>query len=372
MSSIDNKCKYHDNSKSEAVSKLSDILKQSGATTCSTTTATADKWIKLESSLEVGPPFFGADGKINVNIGTKDVKGSANGCESIIAMNEEYRKTINNVKCTFESIKSESKNTLISINKINVKAPVKCKGDLNINQIISTKSLAATQLTTEQIQEITNNVVDGLKSTSDVMYKEKSGFGSTPPGDKILSNIQSELNSTDIQNKIKENVQTSLNNLFDNNELNILYPVDVGGNCNFNQSIISEVVASTVVNDSFNNMFRSFIEGSAEHANKIATEHENDGTPPPDKGKSIFDGDNTLIYAIIGAVVGLFVLGIIGYLTYKHFTKQKIQYDNSNSYSNGNGYGNDGDGNDGDGNNGDGNDGDGNGNDGYDDVGDDE
>ena len=317
---MDNKCNYQDNTKNEAVSKLADILNKSGAKACTTTAELATSYANMDASLRMGPPFLGPEGKLSVNVGTQESKGSNSGCESIIATNEEYRKTINNVKCTFESIKSESKNNLSAINEINIMGLYECDGNASFNQTINTKSLSASSLSEVQQEAITNNIVDGLKLTADTMEKDKSGFGTTPQGSKILSNIQTELNSTDINNKMKENMQSSLNSLFANNKLNI-NNFHGKGDCKIDQTIIAEMVASTVVDNAFNNIFQSFIIGSTEHTAKITAEHINEAPPPPPPLPSVnVDSYLTYIYIVL-VIAGLAGFAGLIYIIYKLYSK---------------------------------------------------
>ena len=346
MPSVDNKCSYQDNTKTEAVSKLSDILTNAGISSCRTTLEEAKTWAKMNSELTMFP-IIGPKGKNEIDIGTGDRAESNQGCESVIAINEEYRKTVNNVKCTFESIKSEAKNQLTAINSINItdKAIIDCGNEsFDIDQRINTKSLSATSLSTAQLQEITNNVVDGLKSTADQIIKQESGFGGTPQGLKSIKNIQSELNSADVQNRIRDNIQSTLNSMFAQNKLNIAGKIR-GRGCKMTQSIIAELVASTVVNDAFQNIFESFIEGSIEHSEKLALESKTEGAPPIDTPSS--KDNNILMYSLIG--VGVFVvLLFLGFVLYFLFFRNRNNDDDyEDDYNGYNGYNGDDGGDDG-------------------------
>jgi hypothetical protein len=307
---------------------LGDYLTKSGIGICKTSYGHEEG--KIATDVSLGSVGFFAGPRVKAEAGFIKTRGTTEGCEQVIAQANQYNNTILNVKCTLSKHVTSATNRIAVVNKINAEgAKLECK-NINFLQTINIKSLAATSFSDQSLNDITDNIINGLDETAQLMQNSESGFGATPQGSKFLKESKTNLFTDNSKKDIKETITTTLNSIFANNELNIKNINFSAENCNFTQDVIIEVVATTLVDTVFSNFFSSYIEAQKKSLDKIEQVSKNAGAPT--LGPFLQFGENSTnnIVMLIGGIICLCLLSIFASCAFS-FISNNMQDETDNS-----------------------------------------
>ena len=279
--------------------------------------------MELDLSLGSIGPFRGPSANLKAEY--LNTTENTEGCEQVIAQANQYNNTVLNVKCTINSHISSATNQINAVNEIDISyGTLNCSGDFITNQTIDVKSLSASSLTQKIVDDITTNIVTGLEALSELMQTSKSGFGSTGKGQKILQQNQTNLTSDNSKKQINEQISKTLNSIFANNKLNLSHINAKATNCKFTQDVVIDVVAKTLVEDTFTTYFREYITAQQIVRDTITQTNESQGSG----GLGLFNDINENIPIIVSAVIGCVVVLICACCIWKNMpTEQNRESD---------------------------------------------
>jgi len=301
--------------KEEEGSNLAKVIQAMGITACSTD----NTQVSAKISASIGP-FLRGGASFDVN------KTATVGCETIIATAEKYNKTVQNVACMLNQSKNvettdvQLANNVIfrRIGKLRMMCGDKASGSgLKIKQGIELKVVKQVNFNQKEIQQIANQCKDIVKSTTEDIQTTKTGAGATPQGSKLIKDVSTKIYQIDFAQNVKQSlnkVKTSFdaqNNFImeDMGEVDI-----VGGECNFDQTIVFNLIATSIVDNTLQSSFSNLSETLREV--KQTTKQESEATGPEmskgfweEYGKSERAG--MIVFAII-AVVLIIALIFVG------------------------------------------------------------
>lgn len=303
-------CAYTpEQARTDSIKTLGDILEKAGVTSCKTTAASASSYKSLNGSLKyklLGGLGGTASAELSASMGDADSKSSTEGCESLIASSEKYQTTINNVKCNLQSVQSNTTASLIIQQEVEIglDATLEC-GEIfeGTQKAEGTLTLIST-LTSSQKDQITNTITDGLKRVAETMSKSETGFGSTEAGKKILTDIQKSLTSNDITSSISKTITDTLATMTANQKITIKGKIR-SRKCIISQDVLLSLVATNMVNDSFDKVFSNYTTQSAEHNSKNASDSKAIGTPAAGQPQPKKKNTNTILGILGGTTTSI-------------------------------------------------------------------
>jgi hypothetical protein len=248
-----------------------------------------------------------ASASLNVNT------SSAVGCDQVIAMANSYYQSQQNISCVLRQTATSNQTTVTGINSINITATdgdVYIEAPLTIDQKLKLTLVSLSQLSQEQKNEIAKTV----KTTTDDIVKtlqdSKSGFGATPQGSKYISDTLSKIQNTNFDQSVSQTLNDITTSVQGGNTLNITGKnVRISKDTKFNQDLVLEIMATSILNDQITNTFNSMTEMTKKTTTDVGQKADNEGMP------NLFEG-RWVKYLMIGiALIVLF--GGIGYAASK-------------------------------------------------------
>jgi len=294
-------------SKEEEGSNLAKVVQAMGIQACSTDNTQVSA--KIQASIG---PFLRGGASFDVN------KTATVGCETIIATAEKYNKTVQNIACMLNQSKNvETTEAVLAnnvifrrIGKLKMMCGDKASGNgLKIKQGIELKVVKQVNFNQKEIQQIANQCKDIVKSTTEDIQTTKTGAGATPQGSKLIKDVSTKIDQIDFTQNVKQSlnkVKTSFdaqNNLImeDIGDVEI-----VGGECNFDQSIVFNLIATSIVDNTLQTSFSKLSETLREVKQTTKQESTAEG---PDMSKSFWaeygasERTGMIVFAIVAVVI---------------------------------------------------------------------
>lgn len=175
-------------------------------------------------------------------------------CEDLVLMASNHavakRSIVNILSCSCAS-------TEVNIglrNKMRIRLRrVTCKGALRLAQDIVADVNMITGVTSEQQNEITQVTENFLTETMDTIRQNIER--NAPSGDKTISNAFTNIKEDNVRNAAANAVSSLRLDAFGDNVMDIVIEdSDIGGNCEFSQNIVLEVVAKQILKNAMGNI----------------------------------------------------------------------------------------------------------------------
>lgn len=232
------------------------------------------------------------------------------GCEKIQAVAQTYRVAQRNIACTLNQSCNIVTNT-IDANQI---ANFKCKGNIvinNLNQTQSVKLITSINLSDSEINDINNEMKTVNKQFAETLAESKTGYLGSSDGGKQASELKALVDNMDFKNTISQKILEFNNSIKTGQYINVEGEAQciVLGEINQTQQV--EMLATSMLNSSITNNFKSIMESINDQDSKTITKTEESDVQAK---KSMY---TTLI---IGVIVFLVVL-VVGFVLYKMFSK---------------------------------------------------
>ena len=294
-------------SKEEEGSNLAKVVQAMGIQSCSTDNTQISA--KIQASIG---PFIRGGASFDVN------KTSTVGCETVIATAEKYNKTVQNVACMLNQSKNVEQTEAVLANNVIFRRIGKLKmmcGDktsgtgLKIRQGIELKVVKQINFNQKEIQQIANQCKDIVKTTTEDIQTTKTGAGATPQGSKLIKDVSTKIDQIDFTQNVKQSlnkVKTSFD-AQNNFIMEDIGDVDIeGGECNFDQSIVFNLIATSIVDNTLETSFSKLSETLREV--KQTTKQESEATGP-DMSKSFWaeygasERTGMIVFAIVAVVI---------------------------------------------------------------------
>ena len=221
----------------------------------------------------------GLAGSASINISGS----SAVGCDQVIAMANSYYQSQQNISCVLRQTATSNQTTVTGINSINITATdgdVYIEAPLTIDQKLKLTLVSLSQLSQEQKNEIAKTV----KTTTDDIVKtlqdSKSGFGATPQGSKYISDTLSKIQNTNFDQSVSQTLNDITTSVQGGNTLNITGKnVRISKDTKFNQDLVLEIMATSILNDQLTNTFNSMTEMTKKTTTDVGQKSDNKGMP---------------------------------------------------------------------------------------------
>lgn len=236
---------------------------------------------------------FETSGERNITTNTT----SAIGCETLTVMSEKVRQATSNVSCLLNKSSKTDTLNMRAGNAVIFKAEdggiltVNCAGaaggQLKIQQDIQMKVVFISQMSDEEVNEITKQVDSAIKDVVDVMKNQDAGLNAVVQGSKTFSDKISDITSDSYQSSAKENIKKFEVKLTANNDIEFIarggvvvgdrfYPSTLNitaGQCNFTQNMVIDLLAQNIVESTFIQTFDDLFKTDVDTMKKVEEEN---------------------------------------------------------------------------------------------------
>ena len=302
--------------KPDQISKTAAMMTAMGAKTCATSSSSEHTNVSMDT---VG----GFLSSTNIDV-DKNQSGTY-GCEQLIASSSTYNTALSNISCIIKKTAVSVNNTASGINNIIFKVggdyTVHPGGSVKIKQIAKVSLVNTSQISSQQRNEIANQVKAVTDDVKKTIQESKTATGSTAQGGKSSTEIDSIYQQTDFNKSVNESLTSFAANVSGSNTI----VFEVGGNMDIwapleaSQDLVIELLAKSIVDDALDNSFKKISEIT--NRNVAENRQTSDNSGFADIYSSLYSG--TGFTKIIKMVVAALVLLIILFVGYKIYQKKK-------------------------------------------------
>ena len=302
--------------KPDQISKTAAMMTAMGAKTCATSSSSEHTNVSNDT-------LGGFLTSTNIDV-DKNQSGTY-GCEQLIASSSTYNTALSNISCIIKKTAVSVNNTASGINNIIFKVggdyTVHPGGSVKIKQIAKVSLVNTSQISSQQRNEIANQVKAVTDDVKKTIQESKTATGSTAQGGKSSTEIDSIYQQTDFNKSVNESLTSFAANVSGSNTI----VFEVGGNMNIwapleaSQDLVVELLAKSIVDDALDNSFKKISEIT--NRNVAENRQTSDNSGFADIYSSLYSG--TGFTKIIKMVIAAIVLLIILFVGFKIYQKKK-------------------------------------------------
>lgn len=278
----------------------------------------------IDSSVEAEIDAWVASAKASANFSFTD--SASIGCEQISIIANEMNQATDTVSCILSNSSASSELTVNAQNAIRIEAngegseiKIDCgEQGLNINQSINIKIIKLDELSEDEQNDIATAVDTAVQQSAKGVQDSLQGRLAMPPSQKQILEQCTKIQNSSYKIQAKENIKKISLNVNAKNDITIIANGGAkifisGKQCNFNQNIMLDIVAQSIVQNTlktaFSDTFRTAATMDAETKQKGEVKGVNFKTP-------------TSWAKTIGAIFGFLFLGFVIYLLYQYSQKK--------------------------------------------------
>lgn len=224
-----------------------EIAESMGVQSCKqdTDTMTAEMQMKAESFL--GSVTGG--GKVTTN------NTSIVGCEQLFLSAQKIKEKQQSINCTLKKNSVKSTITLTSNNSIEFKSEegsinIDCAKDFKLRQTMNINMVSLVDITSQDKDEIAEQTKAVVSEIAKTINDSETGFGATPQGQKVIQDVNKDIQSLDFKQLVNESITDLSIGLNQNNDIKLTSKKDLnirGSNCSIDQDIVVNFVSNSII-----------------------------------------------------------------------------------------------------------------------------